>query len=420
MARTVEYHIPHYGTKRVLVVTEDRLLRSHLHKEFELARCEIVSQARLEADDSAPLASYDLILIDAAVFPEASRPESLRALHAASGGKRFVLLVGPQEHELVAEIGQIGIHMVRERPAGAEALADLVRDSLGERPVGTEAVPVAMDLAFLPEQSKSAGTRRARTGPPVEAVPVPMELRFLEKPTEIAGKRRVSSSLVAVGVHSLVLVAALLVPLLYTETLEIRQLTQTRLAAPPPPPPPPAPNRVAPVRRPKRVQRVQEAKVTLPRIIPKNIARVVSPPEPDMEDFFDGTGVPGGLPGGQLGGVIGGVLGGIPTAVPPPVEIDEPRGPVRVGGEVRPPQLLKYVEPIYSPLAQRARVQGTVRIDAIIDANGRVVEIKVLYGHPLLVSAAMHAVKQWIYEPTYLNGRPAPVVFEITVHFQLG
>ena len=163
---------------------------------------------------------------------------------------------------------------------------------------------------------------------------------------------------------------------------------------------------------------MQEAMVTLPRIIPENIARVVSPPEPDMEDFFDGTGVPGGVPGGQLGGVFGGVLGGIPTAVPPPAEIDEPRGPVRLSS-FRQPQQVKYVAPLYPTAARGARIQGDVRIDAIVDVNGRVVEMRVVAGHPLLVKAAMRAVKKWIYEPTHLSGRPIPVVFAITVEFRL-
>ena len=103
----------------------------------------------------------------------------------------------------------------------------------------------------------------------------------------------------------------------------------------------------------------------------------------------------------------------------PPVEIDEPRGPVRVGSEIRQPQRLRYVRPAYPPAARAAHIQGDVRIDAIIDANGRVVELKLVAGHPLLVRAAMHAVQQWIYEPTYVNGRPVPVVFGITVEFRV-
>ncbi len=183
-----------------------------------------------------------------------------------------------------------------------------------------------------------------------------------------------------------------------------------------------------PTRRTKPVIQTLTRKLVRPTTIPHEIAQNLEPVVVELGgsgapgDIPDGIlgGVPGGLPGGQLGGVIGGVLGGIPAAVPPPAEIDEPRGPVRVGSGIRQPQRIKYVAPLYPLPASRARIQGDIRIDAIIDANGRVVELKVVGGHPLLVSAAMHAVKQWIYEPIYLNGRPVPVQVEITVKFRLG
>ena len=92
---------------------------------------------------------------------------------------------------------------------------------------------------------------------------------------------------------------------------------------------------------------------------------------------------------------------------------------MRVGGKIRPPRLVRRVEPIYPGVAKQARIQGDVRIDAIIDAKGQVVEMKVLSGHPLLATAALTAVQQWVYEPTYLNEQPVPVVLEVTVNFRL-
>ena len=312
----------------------------------------------------------------------------------------------------------------------------LVPEELGEFRTEGEPIAVPMDFEFLLENSKSTGKRRAPTGRGAEAVAVPMNLGFLTKPTEIAGKRRVPSSLLAVGFHALVLVGALLVPLWYTEALQVHQVMKvTRLVAPPPPPlsapprlaPAPATRRAVPTRRTKPVIQTLTRKLVRPTAIPHEIAQNLEPVGVELSgsgapgDIPDGIlgGVPGGVPGGQLGGVIGGVLGGIPMAVPPPVEIDEPRGPVRVSS-FRQPQRVKYVSPAYPPAAFRARVQGVVRIDAIIDTSGQVVELKVVAGHPLLVSAAMNAVKQWIYEPIYLNGRPVPVVVEITVEFRLG
>ncbi len=183
-----------------------------------------------------------------------------------------------------------------------------------------------------------------------------------------------------------------------------------------------------PTRRTKPVIQTLTRKLVRPTAIPHEIAQNLEPVVVELGgsgapgDIPDGIlgDIPGGVPGGQLGGVIGGVLGGIPAAVPPPVEIDEPRGPVRLGSGIRQPQRLTYVRPAHPSAAVGARIQGVVRIDAIIDASGRVVEMRVVAGHPLLVRAVMHAVKQWIYEPTYVNGRPVPVVFEITVQFRLG
>jgi protein TonB len=120
--------------------------------------------------------------------------------------------------------------------------------------------------------------------------------------------------------------------------------------------------------------------------------------------------------GGVLGGVIGGVLGSVPQAAPPrPM----PTAPVRVGGRIREPRLIRRVEPVYPTIARNSRIQGDVRIDAIIDADGRISEVKVLSGHPLLVKPAVEAVSQWVYEPTYLNEQPIPVVLEVTVRFRL-
>jgi len=73
--------------------------------------------------------------------------------------------------------------------------------------------------------------------------------------------------------------------------------------------------------------------------------------------------------------------------------------------------------PVYPPLASRARVAGTVILEATLTAQGTVEQIRVLEGHPLLVEAAINCVKQWQYEPTYLNGVPVPVILTAKVHF---
>ena len=75
--------------------------------------------------------------------------------------------------------------------------------------------------------------------------------------------------------------------------------------------------------------------------------------------------------------------------------------------------------PVYPPVAQSARVQGIVILEAVIGPNGNVTEVKVLRSVPLLDEAAITAVKQWQYTPTLLNGVPVPVIMTVTVNFTL-
>jgi protein TonB len=89
-----------------------------------------------------------------------------------------------------------------------------------------------------------------------------------------------------------------------------------------------------------------------------------------------------------------------------------------VGGSVQEPRLIKIIPPVYPPLASKARVAGTVVLEATVTAQGTVEAIHVISGHPLLIEAAIAAVKQWQYEPTLLNGEPVPVILTAKVHFQ--
>ena len=124
----------------------------------------------------------------------------------------------------------------------------------------------------------------------------------------------------------------------------------------------------------------------------------------------------GGVEGGIAGGIVGGIVGGLPEAPPPP---PPPPEPVRVGGNISPPTKTKDVPPVYPTVAQAARVQGIVILEAVIGPSGRVTEVKVLRSVPLLDEAAISAVKQWEYTPTLLNGLPVPVIMTVTVNFTL-
>ena len=92
---------------------------------------------------------------------------------------------------------------------------------------------------------------------------------------------------------------------------------------------------------------------------------------------------------------------------------------VRVIGELKPPKLLKQVDPVYPEVARKARVEGIVILEATTDVYGRVQSIKVLRSIPLLDQAAIDAVRQWEYEPMLIDGKPRSAVFTTTVRFTL-
>ena len=81
--------------------------------------------------------------------------------------------------------------------------------------------------------------------------------------------------------------------------------------------------------------------------------------------------------------------------------------------------LIQPVQPEYPPLAKQARIEGTVVLRAIIDREGKIENLQVLSGHPMLAAAAFKAVEQWRYRPYRLNEQPVEVETLITVHFTL-
>ncbi len=93
--------------------------------------------------------------------------------------------------------------------------------------------------------------------------------------------------------------------------------------------------------------------------------------------------------------------------------------PVVPGGVIRAPRKLRDLLPRYPELAVRSRLEGKVEIECRVDSSGRVVDARVVKGHPLLAPAAVEAVGQWAYQPTLLNGVPVSVIMTVTVHFRL-
>jgi periplasmic protein TonB len=229
--------------------------------------------------------------------------------------------------------------------------------------------------------------------------------------------------LISLTMNFSLLAAPILAGLYFTDTINLRQFETTFLVAPPPPPPPPPAPAVVTAKAPPTRRVFENAgKLLAPTAIPRNVAELKEAPLPADAGGPDGIlgGVPGGVPGGSMGGVIGGVIGGTTKVAPPPAPKEtKARAPVRLGGHVRPPQQIRRVEPLYPPLARQTHIQGIVVIEAVLDESGNVVEMKVISGHALLLQAALNAVRQWKYEPTYLNDQPVAVQMNITVTFKL-
>jgi protein TonB len=96
-----------------------------------------------------------------------------------------------------------------------------------------------------------------------------------------------------------------------------------------------------------------------------------------------------------------------------------PAAPLPVGGDVKPAHMLSSISPVYPSLARSQRVQGDVRVDALISPDGRVSTMKVVSGPTLLHQAAMDALRQWKYQPATLDGKTVPMHLTVTIQFRL-
>jgi protein TonB len=225
----------------------------------------------------------------------------------------------------------------------------------------------------------------------------------------------------SVLLHAVLIAGLIIVPLYFTDSLDLKSLQNTWLVSPAPPGPPPPPAAPQVLHAMKSVARlIQGGRMMAPSVVPKHI--VIMKEEALPPDTAGGVvgGVPGGVPGGTLGGVLGGIIGG---AAAPVASVPAPPAPVkriiRVGGKVTPPRQVYSAAVVYPPIAKVAKIEGTVVIDAIIDEHGDVVEARAVSGPPLLLGAALKAVEQWKYEPTRLNGEPVSIEMQVQVHFNL-
>lgn len=243
--------------------------------------------------------------------------------------------------------------------------------------------------------------------------------------------RRAWSTCAGITAQAALVGCAILIPMLWPEAMPQPQtwLSIWLPTSPPPPPPRPAP-------APRAVRTVatrvfNDGKIHIPTAIPEHVAMII---DPAPVAASTGIGVPGGVAGGQEGGVPGGVLNSLlnsarftpapvvaaPAATKPAeAAVDKPIPRVKMGGQVKPAVPIVRVEPIYPAMARQMRISGTVEITGVIGIDGHMREVRVVRGHPLLVNAALDAVRQWIYAPTTLNGEPVEVIAPITVTFRL-
>jgi len=235
---------------------------------------------------------------------------------------------------------------------------------------------------------------------------------MIEESASDRGKRATKAGL-AFALQATILGVLLLIPLLFTEGLDLYKVSAVMLVAPPPPAPPPPLAMRAQAVVPK--QALLHPQLTTPTVIPKKIS-VSAPdaggPAPMIAD--SDAGVPGGIAGGVLGGIGTG-----PAPPPPPTPAAKPHEPGRIFSGMKEPALIYAPPLVYSPIARQAHIAGTVVIEAVIDEKGNVTQVHVVSGPPLLLDSALKAVAGRKYQPTILDGQPVSIRFDVRVEFRL-
>ncbi len=211
---------------------------------------------------------------------------------------------------------------------------------------------------------------------------------------------------VSLGAQTLAVGTLLLIPLLYTDQLPFVQLQIPTFlpAAPPPPVPEPIVRTYARV----RAGNVFTAPTRIPPLSPQ-------------PNFIDNGPEPvGRIDAGPVVPLGSSVI--FTQMIPPPppqVAEPEPSKPITVTSDIQSAKLLRKVIPVYPQLAVMARLSGTVHLIGTIGKDGMIEQLQVVSGPPLLVQAAVDAVRQWVYRPTMLNGKPVEVIAPIEVIFSL-
>jgi protein TonB len=234
-----------------------------------------------------------------------------------------------------------------------------------------------------------------------------------------AQTRRPWTVAVSLSLQCLVVAILLLIPLLHPENLRIPEPPQPRLLrtwiTQPPLPPQHAGSHTAAV-----------TALVAPRqlvFVPPSAHNTAAPLSIEMPTGDPEVSAWAGL-AGQFGpslttAVALPPVAATPRPVTPPLPKPAASGPLKISGGVEAAKLIYGPSPSYPRIAVEARSQGVVKLEAVIAADGSIRNLRVVSGPPLLVNAALEAVRQWRYHPTLLNGVAVEVLTEIDVNFSL-
>jgi len=236
-----------------------------------------------------------------------------------------------------------------------------------------------------------------------------------------AAGKKTGALAASLTVQTLAVGVMIAIPLLYSDRLPAVPRFIS-LSLPAPPPPLPQPIETTATTRSSRPSASQAPIYRPPtRIVPLSEMPTISMEEAPPAFSSANAGVPGGS--GSPTAFMEQIFKPIPPAQPKPkpeaATVPAPAKPITVSQGVQEAKILKRVVPGYPPLARQARVSGTVRLIGVIARDGTMQQLQLVSGHPLLVDAALSAVRQWIYRPTLLNGQAVEVIAPIDVIFSL-
>jgi len=234
----------------------------------------------------------------------------------------------------------------------------------------------------------------------------------------------------SLAAHAIAAAAAAFVPLLWPDVLPEQPADYVHVLMYDPPPPPPLPlpkgnpmlprpaeHTPAPPRRatpaPEASEKAADATVLPALVMPPGFA----PPERAAERWGSETGSDAGVPEGMEGGIAGGQVGGVPGGVIGGVVGGRLGGLLPVRDYDEPPRLIRSTRPRYPQEAFVKKVQGTVLLEILIDAQGRVAHARVLESIPMLDAAALASVGDWLFQPAVKHGRPVPTLARAPIRF---